>query len=226
MTNFSTWDPSIHIRVGSTSDGVDAQRYVSTGKGSDNAVLISSTASSSASTPSLTRWSISFVNSSVCSYSANVAMVACSVGELAFLLTSRASAPAATTDSAARAARAARVCAGRILTNSSPLRSRLLACIDECRYTVDPIDLRTCFAESRLQTVRWMIVRCALRIHALRQPRHIPWHQDAPAIYQGEWAHSGGNTKLSELSDMHMCVQRRSQFRTSKTTRFHISSVP
>ena len=157
-----------------TSGGVVAQRYVSTGKGSDNAVLISSTASSRASTPSLTRWSISFVNSSVCSYSANVAMVACSVGELAFLLTSRASAPAATTDSAARAARAARVCAGRILTNSSPLRSRLLACIDECRYTVDPIDLRTCFAESRLQTVRWMIARCALRIHALRQPRHIP----------------------------------------------------
>jgi hypothetical protein len=113
------------------------------------------------------------------------------------LLTSRASAPAATTDSAARAARAARVCAGRILTNSSPLRSRLLACIDECRYTVDPIDLRTCFAESRLQTVRWMIVRSALRIHALRQPRHIPWHQDAPAIYmyQGEWAHSGGGTQ-------------------------------
>lgn len=226
MTNFSTWDPSIHIRVGSTSDGVDAQRYVSTGKGSDNAVLISSTASSSASTPSLTRWSISFVNSSVCSYSANVAMVACSVGELAFLLTSRASAPAATTDSAARAARAARVCAGRILTNSSPLRSRLLACIDECRYTVDPIDLRTCFAESRLQTVRWMIVRCALRIHALRQPRHIPWHHDAPAFTKAAGP-LGGQTKLSELfSDKHMCVQRRSQFRSSKTTRFHISSEP
>jgi hypothetical protein len=111
------------------------------------------------------------------------------------LLTSRASAPAATTDSAARAARAARVCAGRILTNSSPLRSRLLACIDECRYTVDPIDLRTCFAESRLQTVRWMIVRCALRIHALRQPRHIPWHQDAPAIYQG-----GGPTRGTNIT--------------------------